>query len=406
MSRQTKKLTARGVASLKTIGRHSDGGNLYFTITRTAAGLSRRWTFMYSRDGNQHELGLGSAAMVSLSDARKKAAQLRSLLDAGIDPMSAKTAASEAAKAVAARKSFGMCAVALFESKSKVWRSAKYRRQWLRSLKDHAAVIWDRPVADIDTESVLAVISPLWQRVPATAARLREKIEATLDFAKAHKLRSGENPAAWRNHLALILPKRAKLSKRHFAALPYASVPAFVASLRESESIFAAVLEFAILTAARSGEVLGARWSEIDLDAKVWTIPGERMKSGQEHRVPLSDRVIEIIEKQAATRSSEYLFPGMKVGKPLASSSLRKLHPEGATLHGLRSSFRDWVSEETSFPREIAEQALAHATGGAVELAYRRGDALEKRRALMQAWAQFCEPGAAGNVVVPIRAAK
>jgi integrase len=283
-----------------------------------------------------------------------------------------------------------------------VWRSAKYRRQWFRSLKDHAAAIWDRPVADIDTESVLAVLSPLWQRVLATAARLREKVEAVLDFAKAMKLRSGENPASWKNNLAMILPKRAKLSKQHFPALPYASVPAFVASLRENESIFAPVLEFAILTAARSGQVLGARWDEIDMDARTWTIPAAHMKSGQEHRIPLSRRALEIVEHQAATRSSEYLFPGMKVGKPLASSSLRKLHPEGGTVHGFRSSFRDWCGETTNFPREVCEQALAHASGDQTERSYRRGDALEKRRALMQAWASFCERG---RNVIQIRAA-
>jgi integrase len=219
-----------------------------------------------------------------------------------------------------------------------------------------------------------------------------------LDFAKANGLRSGENPAAWRGHLALILPKRQRLSRGHHAAMPYAEVPAFVAELRERETIHALALEFLILTAARSGEVLGARWAELDLDAKVWTVPATRMKAGREHRVPLSERAMAILERMAEIRTGDLVFPGRRRRRPLSGVALAALVP-GATVHGFRSAFRDWCGEATSFSREVCEQALAHATGDATERAYRRGDALEKRRGLMEAWSNYCEPSSAGNVV-------
>ena len=224
-----------------------------------------------------------------------------------------------------------------------------------------------------------------------------------LDYGKANGLRSGENPAAWRGHLALILPKRQKLSRGHHAAMPYPDIPGFLGKLREVESIHALALEFLILTAARSGEVLGATWDEIDIDAKVWIIPASRMKAGREHRVPLSARAMEIVERMAEIRTGDLVFPGQRRRRPLSGAAMGAL-VTGATVHGFRSSFRDWAGEETSFPREIAEQALAHATGDATERAYRRGDALEKRRGLMEAWANYCEPAGAGNVV-PLRAA-
>jgi integrase len=264
--------------------------------------------------------------------------------------------------------------------------------------------ILDKPVDTIDTAAVLSILQPVWNRIPETASRLRGRVEAVLDYAKANGLRSGENPAAWRGHLALILPKRQKLSRGHLAAMPYPDIPKFLGKLREVESIHALALEFLVLTAARSGEVLSATWDEIDLDAQVWVIPASRMKAGLLHRVPLSARAMEIVERMAEIRTGNLVFAGQRRRRPLAGTTLAALVP-GATVHGFRSAFRDWAGEETSFPREIAEQALAHATGGAVEQAYRRGDALEKRRALMQAWAQFCEPGTAGNVV-PIRAAQ
>jgi integrase len=311
----------------------------------------------------------------------------------------ARKAASDAA---AARKTFGQCAAELIKSKSSEWRSAIHAGQWRTTLDAYCESVLATPVDAIDTQAVLGVLQPIWGRIPETASRLRGRIEAILDYAKAHGLRTGENPAAWRGHLALILPRRQKLSRGHHAAMPYGDLPEFIAKLRVTESIHALALEFLILTAGRAGEVLGATWDEIDIDAKVWVIPASRMKAGREHRVPLSARAMAILDRMAGIRTGNLLFPGHRRRRPLSGVTLAALVP-GVTIHGFRSAFRDWAGEETSFPREIAEQALAHATGDATERAYRRGDALEKRRALMEAWAQFCEPGAAGKVV-PFRA--
>jgi len=397
--RQLKKLTARAVAALSKPGRHADGGNLYFTISKTGAAVSRRWTFMYVFAGRQREAGFGSAATLTLAEARDKAAEWRSLLAKGIDPLAAKKAAREAE---ATRKTFGECADALIKSKRREWRSAVHASQWRTTLNDYCGPILDKPVDAIDTQAVLGVLQPIWGRIPETASRLRGRIEAALDYAKAHGLRAGENPAAWRGHLALILPKRQKLSRNHHAAMNYAEVPAFIAELRERETIPAIALEFLILTSARSGEVLGATWDEIDQDAKIWTVAAARMKAGKVHRVPLSPRAMAITKRLAEIRTGALVFPGQRRGYPLSNPSLARLCRAGVTIHGFRSTFRDWCGEETNFPREIAEQALSHATGNAVEAAYRRGDSLEKRRKLMESWSAYCEPGAGGNVV-PMR---
>jgi integrase len=405
MARQLNKLTARRVTSLKTIGRHSDGDRLYLAITRTAAGtLSKRWVFMYSLAGKQREAGLGSASKISLAEARRKAAECRSLLDKGVDPIDAAKAASAAAAPPESRKTFGQSATEYYQTKRQGWRNEAHTRQWFRNLSTYCQPIWNASIDEIDTAAVLGVLMPLWRRVPGTAPRIRGRIENILDAAKAKGLRTGENPAAWRGHLKMILPSRPKGSRPHYAALGYHDVPGFIGKLREKATVHAVCLEFIILAAARQGEAIGARWNEIDMDARVWVIPPSRMKSGVEHRIPLSSGAMAIVERMAAIRSSEFIFPGLRHGRTLSPATLRRLAPEGGTVHGFRSSFRDWCGEATSFSRELAEAALAHVSGDATEQAYRRGDALEKRRALMQAWAQFCEPGAAGNVVVPIRA--
>ena len=396
MARQAKRLTARTVAAMTKPGRHADGGNLYLTISRTGAAVSKRWTFMFSFAGKQREAGFGPAAAVTLAEAREKAARYRSMLAKGIDPLDAKKADQEAA---AARKTFGQCADELIKSKRREWRSEVHAAQWRTTIDDYCGPILDKPVDTIDTAAVLSVLQPIWARIPETASRLRGRIEAVLDYAKANGLRSGENPAAWRGHLALILPRRQKLSRGHHAAMPYAEVPAFVGKLREAESIPALALEFLILTAARSGEVLGARWDEINMAAKIWTLEASRMKAGREHRVPLSARALAILDRMAEIRTGDLVFAGQRRRRPLSKTALAALVPGAATVHGFRSSFRDWCGNETSFPREIAEQALAHASGDTTEQAYRRGDALEKRRGLMEAWANYCEPSSAGNVV-------
>lgn len=263
--------------------------------------------------------------------------------------------------------------------------------------------MWAEPIGDVDTAKVLSVLQPLWLARPETALRLRGRIEAVLDYARAHRYREGENPGRWRGHLDKLLPKRQKLTRGHHKAMAYAEVPGFVAGLRERGSIAAMALEFLILTAARSGEVLGARWDEIDFEAKIWTVPADRMKAAKEHRVPLSARALAILKALDEARMGEFIFPGQKRGEPLSNMAfaavLRRMKVEGVTVHGFRSAFRDWCGEETSFPREVAEAALAHVAGDATERAYRRGDALEKRRKLMKAWAAYCERGAPSNVV-------
>jgi integrase len=255
------------------------------------------------------------------------------------------------------------------------------------------------PVDAVDTDAVLAVLKPIWSRTPETASRLTGRIEAVWNYAKAHGLVTGENPAAWKGNLEHALSNRKAVDRKHYEAMSYRDVPDFLARLRQVETVPASALAFTILTAARIGEVLGAQWSEINFDARVWTVPANRMKAGIAHQVPLSSRALAILERMAAIRSSEFVFAGHRVGRPVGYSTVYVICPAGATIHGFRSSFRDWCGDETNFPRDVAEQALAHATGNAVERSYRRGTALEKRRALMEAWAAYCEPTQAGNVI-------
>ncbi len=391
------KLTARAAATTKP-GRYGDGRGLYLVVSETGA---RKWVFRFTFAGRVTEMGLGSAGAVSLADARRLADGARREVAAGRNPIEARR---EAERIAAGKPTFGRCADAFLEAKASEWRNAKHRAQWAMTLTEYAAPLRDLPVDKVDTEAVLAVLQPLWQSVPETASRLRGRIEAVLDAARAQGHRHGENPARWRGHLDKLLPKRQKLTRGHHSAMPFYDVPGFIGQLREREAIAALALEFCILTAARSGEVLGARWSEIDLEAKVWTVPAARMKAAHEHRVPLPGRALAILEKLNTVRTSGFVFPGQKPGKPLSGMAmemvLRRMKSESVTVHGFRSSFRDWCGEVTSFPREVAEAALAHVAGDATERAYRRGDALEKRRGLMQAWAGYLEDQSGANVVL------
>jgi integrase len=339
--------------------------------------------------GRAHEYGLGSFPEVGLAEAREKALDARRLVKSGVDPI------AERRKETITVPTFGAFADAVAADLGPGFRNEKHRKQWAMTLSVYAAPLRDRPVNEIDTADVLAVLTPIWQKIPETASRVRGRLEKVLSAAKAKGLRTGENPAAWRGHLDHLLSARSKLASSHHAALPYSDVPAFVGKLRERDGVAALALEFTILTATRSGEVRGARWDEIDLAAKVWTIPRGRMKAAREHRVPLSCRAVEIIEQMQAAKVSEYLFPGQLPGRPLSKEALIKALDRmnvDATVHGMRSTFRDWAGNETHYPREIAEAALAHTVGDKVEAAYRRSDALEKRRALMRDWARFCEP--------------
>jgi integrase len=384
------KLTARAAATTKP-GRYGDGGGLYLVVSPSGA---RKWVYRFTYAGKVTETGLGSANVVSLAEARRKAYEARRLLDAGENPVVAKR---KAAAIRAGVPTFGTVADAFVKAKESEWRNEKHKAQWRASLTDLAAPLRALPVDEIDTAAVLSVLKPLWQAKPETASRLRGRIEAVLDAAKAQGHRTGENPAAWRGHLAHLLSKRGKLSRGHHAAMDYRDVPAFVAKLRECDTIAAMALEFCLLTAARSAEVYGARWSEIDMAAEVWILPAERMKGAREHRVPLCVRAVNLLERLRAARTCDYVFSSPRGLKPLSHVAMAKvmhrLQIAGPTVHGFRSAFRDWAGNETHFAREVAEAALAHVIGDAAERAYRRGDALEKRRALMAAWASYCESG-------------
>ena len=336
---------------------------------------------------------------MSLAAARVKAEEARAIIGSGGDP---KTDMAER-KAAAQSMSFGKIADEYIETMKPKWRGAKTVAAWERFATAYVKAIRKAPVEAITTEDVLRVLRPMWQEKPETASKVRERIKIVLDHAKARGLRSGDNPAQWKGHLDQILPTPSKLSRGHHAAMPYADVPAFLNKLRETDGSGAKALEFAILTAARSGEVRGAAWDEIDFGEKVWTLPAERMKTGKPHRVPLSARAVEILEEMKAIAINGLVFPGRKEGRPLSDMTLAKaLRTAGGgefTVHGFRSSFRDWVSEETNFQREVAEAALAHTVGDAVERAYRRGDALEKRRKLMDAWETYLNLAPPANVV-------
>lgn len=362
------------------------------------------WLFLWKVDGHRREMGLGSFRSVPLAVARDLAKAAREDVAAGRDPIAARNARR------AGNISFGEAADKYIEEMEPSWRNAKHRYQWRETLKTYAAPLRPTPVSQITTDRVLAVLKPLWLTKSETAIRLRGRIERVLDWAKAKHHRSGENPAAWKGNLKELLPLLPAKRKRvkHHPAMPFADVPAFMGKLQKQMGIAARALEFCILTAARSGEVAGAKWSEIDFAAKTWTVPGERMKAGLLHRVPLSGRAVAILREMEKLRTSEFVFPGAKDSRPLSDMALTQLLRRmglDVTTHGFRSSFRDWAGDRTAFPREVAEAALAHLVGDEVERAYRRGDALEKRRKLMVAWADHCEPKA-GNVIAIRRRAR
>jgi integrase len=392
------KLTARAVAPAKP-GRHGDGAGLWLIVSETG---SKRWAYRFTISGKVSEAGLGSYPDVSLNAARDMAAEARRLHKAGKSPVEARR---EAARADAGRPTFGKCADDFLAAKGSEWRNDKHRAQWQMTLSIYAAPLRSRPVDEINTEAVLEVLAPIWQKTPETASRLRGRIEAVLDAARARGFipRNEANPARWRGHLDKLLPKRPKLSRGHHAAMAYVEVPAFVAKLREREALAALALEFIVLTATRAGEAVGARWDEIDLAGKVWVLPARRTKSGRGHRVPLSGRALDILEKLSETRQGEYVFIGRTGRWPITQDALlqliRRMGVEGVTVHGFRSAFRDWCGNETHFAREVAEAALAHVVGDSAEQAYRRGDALEKRRELMEGWAAYCEPRNVDNIL-------
>jgi len=424
--REINKLAA---VTLKQLGPglYGDGGGLWLQVTPNKRGHS--WVFRYSFNGKAREMGLGSLDIVSLAEAREQARECRRLLKGSvmappIDPIEQRRALHAAAKIEAAKTmTFKGCATAYIAAHQAGWRNPKHAAQWPSTLESYAyPVFGDLPVQQIDTGLVTKVLEPMWQQKPETASRLRGRIEAVLDWAKTRGYREGENPARWRGHLQNLLLKpsaAAKVARKasgrgeHHAALPYAEIAAFMGELRQQQGIAARALEFAILTASRTGEVLGARWHEINLADQVWTVPAERMKAGKEHRVPLSGAAIAIVNQMAEIRDGKFVFPGAKAEQPLSNMALlmllRRMGRDDLTAHGFRSSFRDWAGDCTDFPREVAEMVLAHTVGDRVEAAYRRGDGFEKRRLLAEEWAKYCaeappSPATKGEPkVVPLR---
>ena len=400
MARTTGRLTALKVSRAKLPGMYADGGGLYLQITEGGAS----WVYRYMLNGRAREMGLGPLALFGLQEARAKAQDARRLRHEGVDPIEHRRTARaqqqlDAAKAV----TFQQCAERYIASHRAGWRHAKHVEQWESSLQRLAfPVIGALPVQAINTALVMNVIEAIWDEKPETASRVRGRIESILDWAKARGYRTGENTARWKGHLKNLLPPRSKVRMvEHYAAMPYDQLPALMVELRVQDGIDARALEFTILTAARVSEAVGARWSEISGD--VWTIPAERMKGGKPHRVPLSRRAMDLLK--ALPRNGDLIFPGPKLGRALNINAPRKLLIDmghSVTVHGFRSSFRDWVAERTSYPNHVAEAALAHAVADKVEKAYRRTDLFEKRRRLMADWAAWClRPISvnAGNVV-------
>lgn len=393
--RNSNRLDPLSVASLiknKKAGRHADGGGLYLVVEPVG---SARWAFLFRwRDnraspgaGRLREMGLGSASAVTLRRAREKAGGARAQLADGVDPIAARKIADGV-------PTFGEIADEVIATKTHEARGKATEARLKRSLQVYAANLRPMRVDAVDTAAVLAVLKPIWTTKTETAQKTRGLIESVLNAAKARGHRTGENPAAWRGHLDHLLPRASKLSRGHHAAMNRDDLPNFVTMLRGREAVAARAMEFLILTACRSAEVLEARWDEVDLSAKVWTIPAARMKAGREHRVPLCGRAVEILELMGSAKVDEFVFPGPKTGVAMRGASFDRLMARmgvvGVTTHGFRSTFRDWCGEVSSFPRELAEAALAHTVGDQTERAYRRGDALEKRRKLMGAWSRYC----------------
>lgn len=387
-------LTVKSIAASKAT-KLRDGGGLWL-MTK---GQGRYWVFDYRFGGKRREMGLGPLHTVGLAEARQKADAARQLVRQGIDPVEHRNGveAIEAAKAKAAVKTFGQYADAYVDDAVKAgrWRGGKTEARWRNMLTNHAAGIRDKALASIGVTEVLSVLRPLWGVKQETAEKLREVIERVLDAAKVEGLRAGENPAAWKGNLEHVLHKPDALTtKGNHAAMPWKDVPGFVKGLANLDTIGARALEFTILTAARSGEVRGATWAEVSFEENIWTIPPARMKAGREHRVPLSDRSVVVLQEMKAKRINDYVFPGVRAKRPMSENTMARVLAEnggnGFTVHGMRSTFRDWVTEATSHDGDVAEMSLAHAVGDAVARAYARSDALEKRRALMSDWAAHC----------------
>ena len=396
------KLSALGVGRLKKKGLYGDGGGLYLQIGPVG---NKSWLFRYMQHKKARAMGLGALNAVTLAEARLKAADCRKLLAAGHDPIEAKKTEQTAARLATTKgTTFEACAKAYIEAHKAGWKQERHAKQWDQALTKHVYPIFGKlPIQAIDTALVVKALEPIWQKKTETAKRLRGRIECILDWAKVREYRQGENPARWRGHLENLLARPSKLIKvEHFAALSYTKVNDFIQRLDKQAGMGALALKLVIYTACRSREVLEATWDEFDLENKIWTIPETRMKTGKEHRVPLTAPALAILkqlkhehENYSTTDESNYVFPSPKGNAPLSNvvmlALLKRMNRRDITVHGFRSSFRDWAAEQTNFPREVAEAALAHAVQSRVEAAYRCSDLFEKRRLLMERWVRYCQ---------------
>ena len=421
MARRLNLLSPKFILTIDRPGRYSDGGGLYLQVTAGRNGVTKCWLFRYmrghvSRSGKpiSREMGLGPLSTnkrdgyISTKEARDRAYLARESLKAGVDPLEAKRALRTAQRLQDAKAvTFSQCAAEYIKGHQAGWKGEKHVKLWKGSLAKYAEpLIGALPVASIDTGLVLKVLTAIWQTKTKTAVDLRSRIELILDWAKIHGYRDGENPARWKGHLKNALPAPSKIARLvHLPAMPYDEAPDFMGELRAQPGIAAAALEWTILAAARTNDTLGATWSEIDMAKRVWTIPAARMKAAVEHRVPLTDRLLEILENQS--RDSKFVFSGKNPNKKLPQEAMLKvlkaIRP-GITVHGFRSTFRDWAAERTSYPNHVVEMALAHAIGNKVEASYRRGDLFEKRQRLMADWAAYCaKPVGKAKNVTPLR---
>jgi len=388
------RLSSLGVARLNKPGRYCDGGGLYLHVS---VACTRSWVYRFRRKGRLREMGLGPLHATTLAEARERASRYRKMVLEGLDPIESRRVELMQQRALSGRsRTFDECARAFIEANRSGWKSRKHAAQWENTLAAYASpIIGPLAAQDIDTTLVVRVLEPMWRVKPETASRVRGRIESVLDWATVHRYREGDNPARWKGHLDKVFPARAKVRKvRHRAALPYTGAAAFMKRLRKQTGLAARALELLVLTAGRTCEVLGATRGEFDPDAATWTVPAERMKAGRPHRIPLSEPARELVRGLLEAADGDLLFPGMKEGKPLSNAAmlavLGRMELTGLTVHGFRSTFRDWAAECTAYPNEMAEMALAHAVDDKVEAAYRRGDMFQRRKQMMDDWADYC----------------
>ncbi|MBU0726663.1 MAG: integrase arm-type DNA-binding domain-containing protein [Alphaproteobacteria bacterium] len=396
MARQYQRLNALAVTHAKTPGMYPDGDGLYLQV---APGGSKSWIFRYRLNGRKtpRDMGLGPVRLVGLAEARSKAQEARKLLLEKVDPLEQRQQGrAQRAADAAGTISFRDAAERYIKSKAPGWKNEKHKEQWAATLENYVyPAIGSLPVNLVEVGHVMKILEPIWTVKTETASRVRGRIESVLDWAGVHRYRKGDNPARWKGQLEKLLPAPTRVKRvKHHPALPYKELPGFIDLLRSQNSIGALALEFTILTAARTGEAIGATWDEIDLPAHIWTVPAERIKAGKEHRVPLSYRAAEILVMMREGRMNAFVFPGLRKGKPLSNMAmlgvLKRMGCGHLTTHGFRSTFRDWAAECTSFPSEMAEMALAHTIGNKVEAAYRRGDLFDRRRQMMREFAAYC----------------